>query len=226
MAQDKKSIIVYADWIDKFEELTDDEAGKLIKHFFRYVNDLNPEAPDRTTKLMFIDLQNTLKRDLEKWESKLDERSVNGRLGNLKRYYLDIYEDVKSNKITLEKGEELAKTRKASLSDEETRVATKSVAKLADSVSVSVNDSVINKDSKANLEIRSLAFKNSLVPFKQKYSIDLLKNFYGYWIEPNRSNTKMRFELEKTWSIERRLETWAKRDKDFAPKQQLKQDRL
>ena len=36
----------------------------------------------------------------------------------------------------------------------------------------------------------------------------------------------MRFELEKTWSVDRRLETWAKRDKDFAPKQQLKQDRL
>jgi hypothetical protein len=87
-------------------------------------------------------------------------------------------------------------------------------------------DEIKEKDSKANLEIRSLAFKESLIPFKQKYSIDLLKNFYGYWIEPNRSNTKMRFELEKTWSIERRLETWAKRDKDFAPKQQLKTDRL
>jgi len=87
-------------------------------------------------------------------------------------------------------------------------------------------DEIKEKNSKANLEIRSLSFKNSLIPFKQKYSIDLLKNFFNYWIEPNRSNTKMRFELEKTWSIERRLETWAKRDKDFAPKQQLKNDRL
>ena len=60
MAENKKSIIIYADWIDKFEELTDDEAGKLIKHFFRYVNDMNPEAPDRTTKLMFIDIKNAL----------------------------------------------------------------------------------------------------------------------------------------------------------------------
>jgi len=82
------------------------------------------------------------------------------------------------------------------------------------------------KDSKANLEIRSLAFKNSLIAFKQKYSIELLRNFFNYWTEPNKSQSKMRFELEKTWSIERRLETWAKRDKDFAPKQQLKQDRL
>ena len=81
-------------------------------------------------------------------------------------------------------------------------------------------------DSKANLEIRSLAFKNSLIPFKQKYSIDMLKDFFGYWTEPNKSNTKLKFELQQTWSISRRLETWAKNDKTFAPKQQIKQDRL
>lgn len=83
-----------------------------------------------------------------------------------------------------------------------------------------------NSKSKPSLETRSLAFKETLIPFKQKYSIEMLKNFYGYWTEPNKNNTKMRFELEKTWSIERRLETWDKREKDFKPKQQIKQDRL
>jgi hypothetical protein len=81
------------------------------------------------------------------------------------------------------------------------------------------------EDKKANLEIRSLAFKNSLIPFKNKYQIDLLKNFFEYWTEPNPSKTKMRFELERTWSIERRLTNWASRQKDFN-KQQIKQDRL
>jgi hypothetical protein len=81
------------------------------------------------------------------------------------------------------------------------------------------------KDSKANLEIRSLAFKNSLIPFKNKYQIDLLKNFFEYWTEPNPSKTKMRFELERTWSIERRLTNWASRQKDFN-KPQIKLDRL
>jgi len=91
---------------------------------------------------------------------------------------------------------------------------------------VNVNVNVINKlDSKANLEIRSLAFKNSLIPFKNKYQIDLLKNFFEYWTEPNPSKTKMRFELERTWSIERRLTNWASRQKDFN-KQTIKQDRL
>lgn len=139
MAENKKSIVVYADWIDKFEELTDDEAGKLIKHFFRYVNDLNPEAPDRTTKLMFIDIKNTLKRDLDKYENTKEERSVSGKMGNLKRYYKDLYDKVKSKKITIEEAMSEVDARKRSLSD-------KKVAKLADSVSVSVsdNDSVIN----------------------------------------------------------------------------------
>lgn len=81
MAENKKSIVVYADWIDKFEELEDDEAGRLIKHFFRYVNDLNPEAPDRTTKLMFIDIEATLKRDLVKWEKRAERSRENGLKG-------------------------------------------------------------------------------------------------------------------------------------------------
>ena len=78
MATDKKGVIVYADWIDKFEELNDDEAGRLIKHFFRYVNDLNPEAPDRITKISFIDIEKCLKRDLKKWETTLVGRSKAG----------------------------------------------------------------------------------------------------------------------------------------------------
>lgn len=137
MANGKKGILVYADWIDKFEELTDEEAGKLIKHFFRYVNDLNPEAPDRTTKLMFIDIKNTLKRDLNKYEDKKEERSISGRTGNLKRYHLDLYERLSKGELTLENAEKLAKGRKGSLSD-------KDVAKLAVNESGSVSDSDIN----------------------------------------------------------------------------------
>lgn len=80
MAEDKKSIIVYADWKNIFEELSDDEAGKLIKHFFRYVNDLNPEAPDRLTKLLFEPIKQTLKRDLVKYEDKREKNRKNALL--------------------------------------------------------------------------------------------------------------------------------------------------
>jgi len=43
----------------------------------------------------------------------------------------------------------------------------------------------------------------------------MLKSFCDYWTEPNKSKTKMRFELEKTFEIGRRLATWSSRDKTF-----------
>jgi hypothetical protein len=81
MAEDKKTVVIYTDWIDKFEALDDVEAGRLIKHFFRYVNDLNPVAPDRITQLSFIDIEKTLKRDLVKWEKRAERSRLNGALG-------------------------------------------------------------------------------------------------------------------------------------------------
>ena len=80
MAEDKKKVIVYSDWIDLFEALEDDEAGRLIKHFFRYVNDKNPTS-DRLTEISFIPIKQTLKRDLQSWNNKRNKNSQNGKLG-------------------------------------------------------------------------------------------------------------------------------------------------
>lgn len=81
MAEGKKGVLIYADWIKKFESLQDDEAGRLIKHLFRYINDQNPVAPDRITELSFIDIEITLKRDLIKWEQKAEKSRQNGQKG-------------------------------------------------------------------------------------------------------------------------------------------------
>jgi hypothetical protein len=102
----------------------------------------------------------------------------------------------------------------------------KSNANYTDSVSVSdsVKDSLsINKES---LETRSLAFKETLRPFISKYGVDMVKNFYGYWSEPNQTKRKMKYELEKTWDTSRRLETWSKRENTFNSKQEVKHKNL
>lgn len=70
MADEKKSFLLYTDLINTFEELKDAEAGKLIKHILRYVNDKNPVAPDRITKITFEPIKLQLKRDLVKYEKK------------------------------------------------------------------------------------------------------------------------------------------------------------
>ena len=46
-------------------------------------------------------------------------------------------------------------------------------------------------------------------------SIEDANEFLSYWTEPNRSGTKMRFELQKTWETKRRLLTWQKNTKKF-----------
>jgi len=79
MATDKKSFILYADLIHTIESLKDDEAGMLFKHLLRYVNDLNPDAPDRIIQLVFEPIKQQLKRDLKDWEKTIIGKSEGGK---------------------------------------------------------------------------------------------------------------------------------------------------
>ena len=47
------------------------------------------------------------------------------------------------------------------------------------------------------------------------YDESLLNGFIDYWTEPNKSNTKMKFELNKTWKTELRLKTWSANQKKW-----------
>ena len=79
MAKNKKSVLIYIDWIATFNKLEDDEAGRLIKHFFSYVNDLNPTS-DRLTELLFEPIKQQLKRDLKAYEQTCQRNSLNASL--------------------------------------------------------------------------------------------------------------------------------------------------
>ena len=114
MAENKKSFVAYCDWEETFEELSDEEAGKLIKHLFKYVNDKNPETSDKLTKMCFIPIKQSLKRDLKKYEKYIEKQSVNGKKGGRPK-----------NPTLLETTQPLIEE-----------------PKKADSVSVSVSDSV------------------------------------------------------------------------------------
>jgi len=222
MAEDKKGVLVYADWMDKFEALEDDEAGRLIKHFFRYINDLNPEFPDKITKLSFLDIQNTLKRDLAKWEGKKVERSESGIIGNLKRWHLDLYNKYVNGEISLNEALNIADSRKESLSDNSESLTSQTsllTVSVTDSVSVSDNVKVTVKEKNTkSIDVRKKEFSATLSPFLSEFGKELLNEFYFYWIEPNKSKTKLKFELERTWDVKRRLNTWAKNDKNFNKK--------
>jgi hypothetical protein len=77
------------------------------------------------------------------------------------------------------------------------------------------NSKVKKRKEEESLAVRKLKFSNTLEPFLAKYGRDFLNDFYLYWTEPNKSQTQFRQEMQKTWSLERRLATWAKNDKNF-----------
>ena len=84
MADGKKSFVLYAGYDEVFENLSNEDAGVLIKHIFDYVNDKAPETDNVAVKLSFILIKQQLKRDLEKWKQKTEVRSAAGRVGGLK----------------------------------------------------------------------------------------------------------------------------------------------
>lgn len=75
---------------------------------------------------------------------------------------------------------------------------------------------VAKKDAaKAATLSRKEAFYQSLIPFVGLYPKEMIRAFFDYWSEQNKSGTKMRFELEKTWELSRRLKTWEKKEYQY-----------
>mgnify|MGYP006326850501 FL=1 len=85
MAKDKKSVLLYCDVIHTVEKLSDINAGLLFKHYLRYINDLNPEAPSELLDIVFEPSKQQLKRDLKEWEKTKEGYSKGGKASAEKR---------------------------------------------------------------------------------------------------------------------------------------------
>lgn len=77
----KKSFLMYCDQIGLFEQLPDEQAGKLIKLIFDYVNDKNPVVKDLLLKIAFQPIKLQLKRDLMTWSNIVERNRINGSKG-------------------------------------------------------------------------------------------------------------------------------------------------
>jgi len=74
-----------------------------------------------------------------------------------------------------------------------------------------------NKDNNdKNIEKRKQEFEQLVFECDPlKYNQDMLQKFCNYWTEKNKSCTKMKFEMEKTFEIKNRLDYWNSRSKTF-----------
>jgi len=85
MAEGKKSFILYSDLLQTAKKLPKEKAGELFLTILEYVNDLNPDPEDVLIQIAFEPIKMQLKRDLEKWETQLEQRSRAGKISAEKR---------------------------------------------------------------------------------------------------------------------------------------------
>ncbi len=85
---------------------------------------------------------------------------------------------------------------------------------------VKKNDRGIMEKNEDNIKDKNITKENILIALNKRlntlteevmdsdYTTEMCNEFLEYWTELNKSQTKMRFEMEKTWDTKRRLGRW------------------
>ena len=222
----EKSFLVYCDKSEQVDLLTDEEAGQLFKALFRYVRDGEILVTDNRILLYaFVAFKTTIDHNAEKYTRIVEKRREAGRKGNKVRWG--------------EKDESQTIANVANAINESQNIANVAKGRYNDNVNdndndndnVNVNGNVNDNESKdtnvsmldinnnilsiakacddRKLQRRKDAFISSLESYRQTYGDAMIEEFADYWTEPNKSQSKMRYELERTWDLSRRLKRWA-----------------
>lgn len=71
-----------------------------------------------------------------------------------------------------------------------------------------INNNNILTTNENSINTRKLKFAHTLEIYINEFGKDMIREFYNYWSEPNKSNTKFKQELQKTWDTKMRLTKW------------------
>jgi hypothetical protein len=125
--------------------------------------------------------------------------------------------EVKSNAIstmiTINNYKELQQLQTDSkLQSKRNQTASKTQSKTNNNDNTLNNDNNVNKEQKfINLVIEENKKTNPQVPQ------DVIDEFCSYWTERNLNGTKMKYEMQKTFDIKRRLQRWIKNQQEWKP---------
>ena len=92
--------------------------------------------------------------------------------------------------------------------------------KTVKSNTTSINNTSIN----INISNRRESFILEVMAFD--YDKKILEGFIDYWTEPNKSKTKMKFELNQTWATNLRLKNWAANQKKWDAPTKINKNKL
>lgn len=78
---EKASFLIYLDYQEQFELLTDEQAGQLIKAIIKYEKEGEIIKLDGMTKMAFSFIKTQLDRDREKYQAKCEKNKENAKKG-------------------------------------------------------------------------------------------------------------------------------------------------
>lgn len=82
---DKKSFVFYDSWLPLFEEMDDQDAGKLIKAVCAYRHDPDAKPDNGYIGAMFQMIRKTIDADTEKYMEVCEKRAAYGKTGGLSK---------------------------------------------------------------------------------------------------------------------------------------------
>ena len=209
MGQERKSIVVFTDWREKFARLSDEQFGHLMRMCLDYaIDDTVEESPDPMVQLSFEVLKSALDANFSKWDESKRRRQEAGRKGGLAK---------SSN----------AKQSQAMLSNAKQDVAMPSVTvtgtvtgTVTDTVTVTDNVTVIKESKHAFGEYAHVRLKESeFEKLKADYGEELTEQAIKYldeYIEMKGAKYKSHYLAIRKWVIDAVKEHQPKKSKAAA----------
>ena len=144
----------------------------------------------------FADLYNVSKVSIQKWLKQLEEKNY------IKR------------KVVYKPNSKEIDVRYITIIDHSTKqkLTTSNKDKLTDNITKLNNNITYN-----NIDDRKLKFEEQVFQITD-VAKDVLEDFVDYWTETNKSNTKMKFEMQKTFNINLRIKRWCKNNFKWSEK--------
>ena len=217
MAENKKSFVVYTSWKTFLDDLTTEQLGTWFKWVMDYCNDTNPEYPqDQAARLACKMTQDVLKRDLKKYELKVE--SIKTARENRKL----------NNKNNIENNIDINNEINNDIAPKSVQNQTEiSSVNVNDNVNVNVNDNVLSKDNVNNISvINNTCSKSDLngsvnedkfSQFWKEYPKKVGKDKCQKWFKTHKVTSELLNKMLDTISKFKQSKGWLKDNGQYIP---------
>lgn len=178
----------------------DDCYGRVVKAMSDFVfNGVEPNLTN-TLDLLAWDL---IKPILAKGEELSRIRANAGKAGGLK-----------GKGVTRNIGNDFARQKQINTKSKANQKQNNSGIGIGEGIGIIKENTNVSKKAELSLEQSKADFKESIKPFVEKYGSNMCNDFFEYWTETTPDGKKMRYQLQKTWEIGRRLARWYKQNQN------------